>query len=47
MPQSESAQVAALADDFSYADDQSLLVIASREEGAGLTGVILTSAWLI
>lgn len=37
VPESESAQVAALADEFADADDQSLLVVVSRNDGAKLT----------
>ncbi|MGL4257412.1 MAG: MMPL family transporter, partial [Microbacterium sp.] len=37
VPESESAQVAALADEFADADDQSLLVVVSRNDGARLT----------
>lgn len=36
-PQSESGQVAALADEFPDADQQSLLVVASRDDGGALT----------
>ncbi|MEV5070905.1 MMPL family transporter [Microbacterium sp. LMI12-1-1.1] len=40
-PQSESGQVAALAQEFSDAADQALLVVASREDGAALTAADL------
>ena len=36
-PQSESGQVAALSDEFPDADEQALLVVASRDDGATLT----------
>ncbi|MBD3943247.1 MMPL family transporter [Microbacterium sp. NEAU-LLC] len=36
-PRSESAQVASLADEFPDADEQSLLVVASRDDGGVLT----------
>jgi len=36
-PQSESGQVAALADEFPDAGEQSLLVVASRDDGGALT----------
>lgn len=36
-PQSESGQVAALADEFPNADDEALLVVATRDDGGKLT----------
>lgn len=36
-PQSESGQVAALADEFPDADEQTLLVVSSRDDGGALT----------
>ncbi|MFD4960449.1 MMPL family transporter [Microbacterium sp. NPDC058389] len=40
-PQSESGQVAALSDQFPDADEQTLLVVASRDDGGALTAADL------